>query len=138
MYKTLDNWSRDMFNFIFLEKGLGIVSPAHFVHDFSRKNFLTLYYLNLPNLIFWSPLLLEILDNMWNVIVYFPGCDAINFEINLIFLIKPFFIHGYKVMTKILISWEWIELLWWNKKHFSSFLRGFQMPKIVSDLRVCL
>ena len=27
------------------------------------------------------------------------------------------------------------EFLRWNKKHFSSFLKGFQLPKIVSDLR---
>ena len=26
----------------------------------------------------------------------------------------------------------------WHKKHFSSFLKDFQLPKIVSDLRVCL
>ena len=25
-----------------------------------------------------------------------------------------------------------------NKKHFSSFLKGLHLPKIVSDLRVCL
>ena len=31
---------------IFLEMGLGAVSPGHFVHDFSRKIFLTLYSLN--------------------------------------------------------------------------------------------
>ena len=24
----------------------------------------------------------------------------------------------------------------WNKKHFSSFLKGIQLPEIVSDLRV--
>ena len=29
LYKTLDNWSRDMLNFDFLEKSLGIVSPPH-------------------------------------------------------------------------------------------------------------
>ena len=28
---------------------------------------------------------------MYIIIVCFPGCDAINFEITLIFLIKPFF-----------------------------------------------
>ena len=32
-----------MLNFDFLEKGLGIVSRPHFVHDFSRKIFLMLY-----------------------------------------------------------------------------------------------
>ena len=26
-----------MFNFDILDKGLGIVSPAHFVYDFSKK-----------------------------------------------------------------------------------------------------
>ena len=36
----------------------------------------------------WLPLLLEILRNMCIVIVYSPGCDDINLEINLIFLIK--------------------------------------------------
>ena len=32
-----------MLNFDFLGKGLGIVSPPHFVHNFSRKMFLMLY-----------------------------------------------------------------------------------------------
>ena len=31
--------SRDMLNLDFLEKGLGIVSPPHFMYDFSRKMF---------------------------------------------------------------------------------------------------
>ena len=35
--KTLDYGSRDMLNFDFLEKGLGIFSPPYFVYDFSRK-----------------------------------------------------------------------------------------------------
>ena len=30
------------------------------------------------------------------------------------------------------------ELLRWNKNHFSSFLKGIQLPKNISDLRVCL
>ena len=36
-YKTLDYWSRDMLNFNFSEKDLGLVSPAHFVYHFSIK-----------------------------------------------------------------------------------------------------
>ena len=47
-----------MLNFDFLVKGLGIVSPAHFVYDFSTKMFLMLYSINF---IAWLPLLLEIL-----------------------------------------------------------------------------
>ena len=47
-----------------------------------------------------------------------------NFKVNLIFLIKLFFLHDQKVITKTLISWEQKELLRWNKKHFPSFLKG--------------
>ena len=61
LFKTLHYWSRDMLNFDFLDKGLGIVSPAHFVYDFSTKLFLMLYSINWPNFIAWLPLLLEIL-----------------------------------------------------------------------------
>ena len=31
------------------------------------------------------------MENMCVVVICFPGCDVINLEINLIFLIKPFF-----------------------------------------------
>ena len=34
-----------------------------------------------------------------------------NFEVNLIFPIKPFFLHDQKVMTKIYISLERNEIL---------------------------
>ena len=53
-----------MLNFDFVDEGLGIVSAAHFVYDFSTKIFFKLYSINLPNFIAWLPLLLEILDNM--------------------------------------------------------------------------
>ena len=36
-------------------------------------------------------LFLEILGNMCIATVCFPYCDTINFEINLVLLIKPFF-----------------------------------------------
>ena len=36
-------------------------------------------------------LLLEILGNMCIAIVFLPSLDVTDFEINLIFLIKPFF-----------------------------------------------
>ena len=38
-----------MLNFNFLDKGQGIVSPAHLVYDFSTKMFLMLYSINSPN-----------------------------------------------------------------------------------------
>ena len=53
-----------MLNFDFLNKGLGIVSSAHFVNDFSTKMFLMLYSINRPIFIAWLPLRLEILGNI--------------------------------------------------------------------------
>ena len=58
-----------MLNFDFLDKSLGIISPAHFVYDFLTKMFLMLYSINSPNFIAWLPLLLEILANMCVAIV---------------------------------------------------------------------
>ena len=50
---------------------------------------------------FWSPLLWEISGNMCISIVCEPGCDVMNFEVNLIFLIKPFFLHDKKSGQKL-------------------------------------
>ena len=50
-------------------------------------------------------------------IVYEPGYDAINFEVNLIFLIKPFF-----WMTKM--SWQKLKYLE-NKKSFWDEIKNF-------------
>ena len=69
LYETLDYWSWDVLNFNFSEKGLGLVSPPHFVYDFSRKMFLMLHYINWPSFIVWVPSLLEILGNMCITIV---------------------------------------------------------------------
>ena len=33
------------------------------------------------------------MDNICVAVLCFPGCDVLNFEINLIFLIKSFFLH---------------------------------------------
>ena len=53
-----------MLNSDFLDKGLRIVSPAHFVYDFATKMFLMLYPINWSNFTARLPLLLEILGNM--------------------------------------------------------------------------
>ena len=60
-------------------------------------------------------------------IVYFPGCDVINLEINLIFQIKPFFYMTKKSRQKL----KYLE----NEKSFKGEIKGLQLPKIVSDLR---
>ena len=70
LYKYLDYSSRDMLNFNFSEKGMGLVSPLHFAYDFSREMFLKLYSINWPDFIVWLPLLLHILGNMCIKIVW--------------------------------------------------------------------
>ena len=79
-----------MLSFDFLDKSLGIVSPAHFVYFFHQKCFSCCILLTDQISLFWLPLLLEILGNMCIAIVCEQGCDVKNFRINLIFLIKPF------------------------------------------------
>ena len=96
LYKTLRLLiQRYILNFGFSEKGLELVSPPHFVWDFSRKIFFRLYSINWPNFIALLPLLLKILDNICVTNVCFPGCHVCfpgyNFKVNLIFLVKPFF-----------------------------------------------
>ena len=95
-----------MLKFVFLEKGLGIVSPTYFVYNFSRKIFFVLYSINWPNFIVWLLLLLEVL----------PCCEVILFEINFISLIKPFFYTTKKWIQKF----EYLEN---HKKFFTLFLQ---------------
>ena len=44
MHSTID--LEILLNFDFLEKGLGIVSPSHFLYDFSSKMLPMLYSIN--------------------------------------------------------------------------------------------
>ena len=126
----MDYWSTDMLNFNFSEKGLGLISPPHFVYDFSRKMLLKLHPINWTNFIVWLPLLLQILGNMCIIIVCYPGCDAIKFEINLIFLIKPFYYmtkksrQKPKYLEKAKSFWEEI------KRIFHHFYRAFSWQKL--------
>ena len=69
----------------------------------------------------WLTLVLAILGNMCIAIVCFLGCDVINFEINFIFLVKPFFYMTKKPRKKIKYLENEKNFLSWNKKHFSSF-----------------
>ena len=74
------------FDFLIVRYSILIVSPPHFVVDFSRKLFLMLYSINWSNFIVWLPLHVEITGNTCIASIYFPGCDVINAKINLIFL----------------------------------------------------
>ena len=90
-----------MLNFDFLEKSVGMVSPAHFVYDFSGKMTFMLHSITWPNFIVLLPFLLDILGYMCVAIIYLPVCDVMKFEINLVFLIKLLFSQDQKVKTNI-------------------------------------
>ena len=129
LYKDLDCWSRDMLNFNFSEKSLGLVSSPRFVYGILRKFFLMLHSSNWPNFIVWSPLLLEILNNMSFTIVCYPGFDVTNVEINLSFLIKPFCYVTKKARQKL----KYLEnkKCFWRKINsiFHHFERAFSHQK---------
>ena len=90
-----------MLNFDFLDKGLGIVSPAHFVYDFSTKMFLMLYSINRPNFMAWLLLLLEILGNMCIAVACYRGCEVWISKLTLLFLSSHFFYMRKKSRQKL-------------------------------------
>ena len=49
------------------------------------------FYILLTDQVLLSDFTSYILGNMCIAVYYFQGCDVINFEINRIFLMKPFF-----------------------------------------------
>ena len=70
-----------------LKSNLCTLSPSDFLVNFlgyTRRK-LT----KSGSFIVWLPFIREILSNMSIVIICKPGCDVINFKINIIFLIKP-------------------------------------------------
>ena len=99
---------------------MGLAPPSHFAYDFSRKIFFMLYPVIWTNFTIWFFLIIEKLDNVTIVIICIPVCDVIDFEISISFLIKPFFTWPKKSG----------QLLTWNKKHFSSFFKGFLLKQI--------
>ena len=111
------------------KRDLELVSLPHFLHD-CWKNihiFLLFYYLTK----FPSPVAITPRD-----IGQYVYCNylltrlwRLNLAVNLIFLIKPFFLYDQKVKTKIWVSSERKRFFRWNKKHFSSLLKGFYWSK---------
>ena len=83
-----------------IKRGLELVSLPHFLHNFWRKIFPLLCSINWLNFITWLPLHCEILGNMCIAIICRPGYDIMNFEVKLIFLIKPFYLHDQDFVTK--------------------------------------
>ena len=67
-----------------------LVHKLHFLHDFWKKLFLTLYSINWKNFTVQLPLLFQISGNIFIVTVSFPVSYVINFEIYVTFPIKLF------------------------------------------------
>ena len=134
--KNSNRWSRDMLNFSFSEKDLELFLRYILYMIFQKKNFFfMLYSLNWPNFIAWLSLFLNIFGTTCVTVVCLLGCDVTNFEIILIFLIKPFCYKTKKSREKLKRTRRVFQV---KKKHFSSFSKGFQLSKIFSDLRVPL
>ena len=70
---------------------LWFIGHVEKLHGFWRKAFLKLYSITWRSFIARLLLVLEILDKMCIVIICFPVCEVMHFEINLSILIKPFF-----------------------------------------------
>ena len=97
LYKTLDYWSQNMLKFNFSEKGLGLISPSHF---FQEKYFSC--YILLTDKIHC---LIAFTSRDIGLYVFYncflTGCDVIKVEINIIFLIKPFWYRTKKSSQKL-------------------------------------
>ena len=65
-------------------------SLPKFLHDFWRKIFVMIYFINWPNLIAWLLLLLEILGNMCIVIICCPVCNIKKLKLTIAFLSSRF------------------------------------------------
>ena len=77
-----------MFNFDIIKKGKGLVSAPHFVYHFSGKILLVLLLTNQISMSYCLyQFLLEIMVNMYILIICFPVYEIMNFEIDLSILI---------------------------------------------------
>ena len=111
------------------KKRCGTRFPPSFSAWFLGEMFLLLHSIVSSNFIVWLPLRCEILGNICIVIICKSGCDVINFETSIIFLIKLFILPDQKAKTKVKISWEWKELSRWIKKKIIIF-KGLPLKQI--------
>ena len=105
------------------------IIPASFSARLSKKLFLLFYAINWWNFFAWLPLFLEIVSNMCIVVVWFAGCDVINFEINLHSneAIFPTWPKSQDKSFNIFRMTRAFKVK--TRKHFSSFLKGFYWIK---------
>ena len=91
--------------FWFFSKDSGNSFSTTFFCLISQEKYNSCYILLWPNFIVWWPLFLETLGNMGVAIIFFPGCDVINFD-------------HYMAKKPRQKSWEREKVLRWNKKSF--------------------
>ena len=94
--------------------------------SFSTNISHAIFYL-LTTSLYLVALLLEIFSNICTVIIWYPLSAAINFEINISFLIKPFSYMITTVWTKTSISQDQKELSMPNRKRFLPLSKGFHL-----------
>ena len=107
------------------KKRSGISLPGSFSTWFFKKKYFSCYILLIYQISLSGCLYFV---RYWTICVLYFFVNHIvtfKFEINLIYLIKPFFLHVQKVKTKTWISWGRKELLRWNRKHIYHILRAF-------------
>ena len=123
LYKNLGYWSRYILIFDFLEEDLEIVSPSHFVSDFSRKIFLMLHFINWPSpsFIVRLPLLLEILENSSILPLYEKMRDREKLYSGIIYTVQffpVFWIICCKIQgsfeKKLSVSSKWVNNCYYN------------------------
>ena len=98
---------------------------------FEEKYFFCYILLPDQNFIVCMPLFRKVFGNMCFAIVFSPGSDKINFETNLIFLAKLFFLRPKSQNKKINI-FRMKRAFKVKKMHFLSFLKGFQIEQFFS------
>ena len=101
------------------------------------KMSLMLHSINWSNFIVWLPLLLDMFTSQYMYYNCFPGCDVINFEINIIFLIKQS-LYMTKSQDKNINILKTKQAFKMKKKTFSIIFKGLSAATIVSDLIVHL
>ena len=118
-----------MLYFGFLEIGLGLLSWPRLVWYFKKKR-LMLYCTNWPGFIVWMSLVYKISKIMSIVIVYYPACEVVNFEIYLSFLVKPFSFMIQKPEQKFKYLTKWAFRVKWKSifHHFKA--KGLSVRKL--------
>ena len=120
LYRNLDYWFRDTLNFDFLEKGLAMVSPPHFVYDVPREMFLMLHSIDWPSWIVseanlgllqhprWTALLIIV----YGLIIFTSWNTLENLCINSHKTNYLFFLWWWCTATVCLSGCVWRHIFW--------------------------